>query len=64
MNTATELAVLDDEAAAVVEGYRLRVAAVFRAVLTKAMEDGDLGSSPAGGRGRSLAGRCRCQGGG
>jgi len=42
LNTATELAVLDDEAALVVESYRQRVAAVFLAVLTQAIRDGDL----------------------
>jgi TetR/AcrR family transcriptional repressor of nem operon len=42
LNTATELAVLDDEAAVMVEGYRRRIAAVFLAVLTQAVRDGDL----------------------
>jgi TetR/AcrR family transcriptional repressor of nem operon len=49
MNTATELAVLDDEAAAVVEAYRQRVTAVFLAVLVQAAADGDLGDPGAGG---------------
>jgi AcrR family transcriptional regulator len=42
VNTATELAVLDDEAAAVVEGYRQRVRAVFRSVLDRAVQAGEL----------------------
>lgn len=50
LNTATELAVLDDEAAAVVEAYRQRVAAVFLAVVTQATEDGDLGDGATGRR--------------
>jgi len=50
LNTATELAVLDDEAAAVVEAYRQRVAAAFLAVVTQAAEDGDLAVDGASGR--------------
>jgi TetR/AcrR family transcriptional repressor of nem operon len=42
LNSATELAVLDDEAAAMVEGYRQRMVAVFLAVLTRAAGQGDL----------------------
>jgi TetR/AcrR family transcriptional regulator, transcriptional repressor for nem operon len=42
VNTATELAVLDDEAAAVVEGYRRRVLTAFRSVLDRAVLAGDL----------------------
>jgi TetR/AcrR family transcriptional repressor of nem operon len=42
LNTATELAVLDDDAAAMVENYRRRMAGVFLAVLTQAVRDGDL----------------------
>jgi TetR/AcrR family transcriptional repressor of nem operon len=42
LNTATELSVLDDEAAAAVEGYRQRMAAVFLTVVTRATKDGDL----------------------
>ncbi len=44
LNTATELAVLDEEAAVLVESYRQRMAAVFRAVLAQAARDGDLDS--------------------
>jgi TetR/AcrR family transcriptional repressor of nem operon len=40
VNTATELAVLDDEAAAVVEAYRQRVTAVFLVVIERAGLDG------------------------
>ena len=42
VNTATELAVLDDEAAGVVEAYRQRVRAVFGTVLQQAVQDGGL----------------------
>ena len=42
VNTATELEVLDDEAAGVVEAYRQRVRAVFDTVLQQAVQDGDL----------------------
>ncbi|HST85584.1 MAG TPA: helix-turn-helix domain-containing protein [Kineosporiaceae bacterium] len=42
LNTATELAVLDDDAAAMVENYRRRMAAVFLAALGQAVQDGDL----------------------
>ena len=42
LNTATELAVLDHEAAAMVENYRRRMAGVFLAVLHQAARDGDL----------------------
>jgi len=42
LNTATDLAVLDDDARAVVEKYRRRVTAVFLAVLTQAVRDGEL----------------------
>jgi AcrR family transcriptional regulator len=47
VNTATELAVLDDEAATVVEGYRQRVGAAFLSVVSRATEDGDLGDEDA-----------------
>jgi TetR/AcrR family transcriptional repressor of nem operon len=50
VNTATELAVLDDEAAGVVEAYRQRVRAVFRAVVEQAVADGDLADPGASGR--------------
>jgi TetR/AcrR family transcriptional regulator, transcriptional repressor for nem operon len=42
VNTATELAVLDEDAATVVESYRQRITAVFQRVLAQAALDGDL----------------------